>query len=145
MKRVNIYKCTLVREKSVLYDGACNRPDAIAQIAIDMISDSCDEQFIAFALNNRGYLAGVHPISIGTTNSCIVEPRSVFRPCILNNATGIVVAHNHPTGDTTPSEEDIATTTRLIECGNILGIPVYDHIIVGFGGTYTSFHERGLI
>lgn len=142
---VDVFKCKLVRETSLPYDGRVNTPHAIASIAEKLIGDSPDEQFIAFALDAGGKLAGVHMVACGAPSACLVDMRSVFRPCILNNAASVVVAHNHPSGDCTPSAKDIDTTHKLVECGKILDLTVVDHIIVGFGGGYTSLHERGIL
>ena len=82
----------------------------------------------------------------GGLNCSIVEPRSVFRSAIVaGNIASILIGHNHPSGDCTPSNEDIAVTRKLVEGGKILGIDVLDHVIVGEDGAYVSFREKGLI
>jgi len=82
--------------------------------------------------------------SIGTLNSSLVHPREVFKAAILGNAASIIVAHNHPSGDPSPSPEDISITTRLREVGKIIGIDVIDHIVIGFNN-YVSLKEKGII
>jgi DNA repair protein RadC len=95
-------------------------------------------------LDARNKLITKETISIGTINSSLVHPREVFEPAIRELAVAIILVHNHPSGDPTPSEDDIALTKRLIEAGKILGIEVTDHIIIG-KNKYFSFKERGLI
>jgi len=83
-------------------------------------------------------------VSIGTLNQSLVHPRSIFQTACLSNAAAIICVHQHPSGDPNPSSEDIAVTRRLKECGELMGIKVLDHIIVG-DGEYLSFVERGLL
>lgn len=81
---------------------------------------------------------------MGTVNKSIVHPREVFKNAYLYSASGIICVHNHPSGDVTPSKEDIRLTRSLVELGNINGIPIVDHIIIG-GDNYYSFYEDGKI
>jgi DNA repair protein RadC len=95
-------------------------------------------------LNRKGYLNAVHVVSIGGLYSSIVHPREVFKPAFETSSASVILAHNHPSGDPTPSQEDVEITRRLIEAGNILGITVLDHIVIG-SGRYVSLKNRGLI
>lgn len=88
------------------------------------------EHFVGLYLNARSELIHKETVSIGTANASLVHPRDVFAPALLHNATAIIVAHNHPSGDATPSDEDVAVTHRLKEAGELLGIPVLDHIVI---------------
>jgi len=88
------------------------------------------EHFVGLYLNARHELLHKEVISIGTVNALIVHPRDVFAPAILHNATAVIVAHNHPSGDATPSPEDRDVTHRLKEAGKLLGISVLEHIII---------------
>ena len=99
------------------------------------------EHFIAVFLSTKNTIIGSETISVGSLNASIVHPREVFNRAIKKHAASIVVLHNHPSGDTTPSREDLNITTRLCEAGKILGIEVLDHIIIGFQGYY-SFKEN---
>ncbi|KKK59891.1 hypothetical protein LCGC14_3029820, partial [marine sediment metagenome] len=81
-------------------------------------------------------------VAVGTLNAAIVHPREIFKIAIKANAAGLIVAHNHPSGDTNPSREDIALTRRLAEAGRILGIQFIDHIIIG-DGCWLSMKEKG--
>jgi len=75
----------------------------------------------------------------------VVHPRDVFRPAVVRNASAVLVAHNHPSGDCSPSDDDRRLTWRLQEAGDLLGIPVLDHLIVGLGGNYLSLKEKGVM
>jgi DNA repair protein RadC len=88
------------------------------------------EHFVGLYLNARHELIHKEIVSIGTVNASIVHPRDVFAPAIMRNATAVIVAHNHPSGDATPSAEDTEVTHRLKEGGRLLGITVLDHIII---------------
>jgi len=95
-------------------------------------------------LNSKNVVISVKHISVGSLNSSIVHPREVFLEAIKNSSASIIICHNHPSGDPTPSKEDINITNRLKECGKILGIEVLDHIIIG-NGIYVSLKERAFL
>jgi DNA repair protein RadC len=103
-----------------------------------------NEVFAILCLNTKNKIVGVHTISIGSLNASIVHPREVFKAALLNNAASIILAHNHPSGHPEPSQEDIETTKRLVKAGEIIGIKVLDHIIIG-DRRYISLGERGLM
>ncbi len=117
-------------------------PEDAAIIIQKEIGDEDREIFLVLCLNTKNHVIAMHRASIGNVNSAIVHPREVFKAAILNNATTIVVAHNHPSQDTTPSPEDIEVTKRLKDAGDILGIDVLDHIIVS-KDRYVSLQEKG--
>jgi len=108
------------------------------------IRDNKKEHFVIFYLDARNQEIKREIISIGTLNANLVHPREVFEPAIKNNAAQIIVAHNHPSGDTEPSEDDLIITKKLVEAGKILGIEVLDHIIVT-KNTFISLKEKNLI
>jgi DNA repair protein RadC len=99
------------------------------------------EHFIGLYLNTRNRLLIRETISIGSLNASIVHPREVFEPALRQGAASLIVVHNHPSGETDPSEDDLAITRRLSEAGEILGVPLLDHVIVG-GNGYTSLKEN---
>ncbi len=101
------------------------------------------EIFKVICINTKGAVIS-DTVSIGTLDMSIVEPREVFKIALDNNAAGIVIAHNHPSGDTAPSEDDIYTTRKLAESGKILGIDVLDHLIVS-NSEYTKLSEKGYL
>lgn len=100
------------------------------------------ECFHALYVDAKGRLLHQRPISHGTLTSALVHPREVFAPAVAHRAAAVIVAHNHPSGDPEPSEEDRATTRRLLRAGRLLGIELLDHVVIARGG-YVSFLERG--
>ncbi|GJM78144.1 hypothetical protein HMSSN139_06400 [Paenibacillus sp. HMSSN-139] len=95
-------------------------------------------------LNTKNRILSKEVISIGTLNSAIVHPREVFKPAIIKGAASIICVHNHPSGDPAPSSEDKKLTERLIQSGEIIGIDVLDHVVIGTEG-YVSLKEQGMI
>ena len=110
-----------------------------------MFKEEPVEVFIVAWLSTSNRIIGFEKVSVGNLNSSIVDPRSVFRSAIVANSASIIVAHNHPSGNQEPSDEDISITKKLVESGKILGIHVFDHLIICGDSTYTSFVERRLI
>ena len=106
--------------------------------------DSRKEYFLVLLLDGKNRIIRRVQISEGSLNQSIVHPREVFSPAVKESAAAVILVHNHPTGDPAPSTEDIAITRRLREAGDIMGIKVLDHIIVG-DGEFMSFVERGLL
>jgi len=104
--------------------------------------DSRKEYFLVLLLDGKNRIIRRVQISEGSLNQSIVHPREVFVPAVKESAAAVILVHNHPTGDPAPSSEDIAITRRLREAGDIMGIKVLDHIIVG-DGEYVSFVEKG--
>ncbi len=116
--------------------------DVVAQLT--ELRHNKKEHFIALYLNARNQLMHKETISMGTLNANLVHPREVFEPAIKYSAAQIVVAHNHPSGDPEPSEDDLVITKRLVEAGKILGIEVDNHIIIT-KNSFFSFKDKGLI
>lgn len=111
---------------------------------VDHIKENKKENFIGLYLDARNRLIYKETVSIGTLNANLVHPREVFEPAVRNLAAQIILAHNHPSGDPEPSEDDLEITKRLVEAGKILGIEVVDHIIVT-KDEFLSFKDKGLI
>lgn len=103
------------------------------------------ESFVTVSLDARGAVLGVEEVARGSVAGVDVHPREVFKAPIILGASGIILAHNHPSGDAQPSSDDAALTNRMKEIGTLLGIPVLDHIIVAQGGKCTSLADRGLV
>lgn len=118
-------------------------PEQIYELTRD-IRGANREHFVGFYLNSRHQVLRRDIISIGSLNASIVHPREVYLPAIALSAASLVLAHNHPSGDPTPSEEDLAITRRLLEAGRILGIDLLDHVVVA-RDSYASFKERRLL
>jgi DNA repair protein RadC len=102
------------------------------------------EHFRVMLLNTKHHVFGVETISVGNLNSSLVHPRELFRNAIKRGAAAVVLVHNHPSGDPSPSTEDTEITRRLVEVGNLIGIQVLDHVIIG-EGNYVSLREQGVI
>lgn len=118
-------------------------PQMLFEFLKEKIGKEKKEHFIILFFDTRNNLID-HNVSIGSLNASIVHPREVFNNAVLKNASYVIVAHNHPSGDPTPSEEDIITTKRLVEAGKILGISVQDHMIV-VANNYYSFAEKNAL
>jgi len=119
-------------------------PEAVVKAIRASIKDKAKEHFKLILLNPRNKIIGISTISIGTLNASLVHPREVFKDAITHSAASVILAHNHPSGDPEPSEDDIKITKKLVDSGKILGIEVLDHIVIG-KSNFFSFKERGLI
>lgn len=103
------------------------------------------ELFCVLNFRTNGTVINANIVTMGTLNTALVCPREVFKSSILSNAARIILVHNHPSGDYKPSIEDIKTTKKLQICGDMVGIPVVDHIITDSRGQYFSFFEQGIL
>lgn len=119
-------------------------PSDIAEIFIPILRDELKEKFFVICLSSSNKVIKQELISVGHLNASVVHPREVFKVAIENNSASIVVLHNHPSGNTEPSNEDILLTKKLVETGKIMEIPLFDHIIIA-GDGYSSFVEKRLI
>lgn len=145
MYRIPNFNLVLVREGSNRTDCKTIRgPEDAYEIARQKLDTSPCEKFLVILLNTKNMVLGTSIVSSGTLNASLVYPREVFQRAILSNAAAIIVAHNHPSGNTSPSQEDLSITKKLIESGKILDIPVLDHIIIG-DYSYVSLKEKGLL
>jgi len=138
----------LVREVAIRYVGARRRcPDAIrepANVAAYLrrrIHDDAREHFVAVYLDGRHRPIADCVVSIGTATASLVHPREVFQPAVAVGACARLIGHNHPSGDPTPSREDLDVTKRLADAGRILGITVLDHVVWTRGGAFHSIRE----
>ena len=145
MHRLPIYRVALVRESSQLSMlNRINNPRNVYEIASSYLEGADREHFVVIMLDTKNQVIGINTVAIGILASCPIHPREVFKPAILANAAGIILLHNHPSGDAQPSQDDLLLTRRLKEAGEILGIQVVDHVILGYA-TYVSLKERGQI
>lgn len=119
-------------------------PAEVAQRVIARYAHRVQETFGCLYLDARNRVVTEREIFIGTLNSATVAPRDVFRFALLDHAASVIVFHNHPSGDPSPSPQDVEFTQHLVDSGGTLGIAVLDHLIVSSGG-YVSFKQRGLI
>lgn len=126
------------------YEPAVTSPRHAADMFMEELRYQKKEYFKLLLLNTKNRVISREEISVGSLNASIVHPREIFSVPIRKSAASVILIHNHPSGDPTPSQEDLAVTRRLVDGGNILGIDVKDHIIIG-DGCYLSFKEKGLI
>lgn len=121
-------------------------PQSVASFLISELSEQVSEHFVVLMVNNKNMIVKYDVISKGTVSEAIVHPREVFRSAVKPLASGIIIAHNHPSGSVQPSRQDIETTKRIHEAGKIMGIPLMDHIIVGFDTQeFYSMKENGYL
>ena len=146
------YKIQLVKDSNKGGEGKhpvkVTCPQDIVAPLIEFFSGADREIFVVVLLDTKNTCIGRNTVSIGTLNASIVHPREVFKPAVLGNANSIILAHNHPSGDATPSKEDIDITDKLKQAGDVMKIQVIDHIIIGDGdnaNSYYSFKEEGII
>ena len=139
-----VFRVQLVRETSV-ERVQLEGPEDVAQILAHYLENEDREHFVTMMLDVKNRVIGIHTVSIGTLNASLVSAREVFKAAILCNAASIILAHNHPSGDLTPSPEDIQVTDVLRKAGKLLYIEVLDHVIVGEEGTHSSLRRLGLI
>lgn len=118
-------------------------PRQVFEMFRDLIQET-KEHFLCLHLDGKNRIICLDRVAVGSLNQCVVHPREVFKSAVLSSAASIILVHNHPTGDPAPSSEDISITRRLKEAGELIGIGVIDHIIIG-EGRYHSFAESGLI
>ncbi len=133
-----------LREIAVEARTLVRSPADAAYYIADEVRDLVQEHFLVLLLDTKNSIISKELITVGTLNSSIVHPREVFRPAIKKSCSAMILVHNHPSGDSTPSREDIDVTRRLMKVGEVVGIEVLDHIIIG-GAGYTSLREQGRI
>ncbi|ACL22357.1 DNA replication and repair protein RadC [Desulfitobacterium sp. LBE] len=121
-----------------------NSPQDIAHLVMEEMRYLDREHFRVVSLSTKNHVLGISSISVGSLNSSLVHPRECFKEAIRRNSNAIILLHNHPSGDPTPSSEDIDVTRRLSDGGQILGIEVLDHVIIG-DNRYISLKERGIL
>jgi DNA repair protein RadC len=141
------FRIALVREPGVKLAARpqLRVPAEAAPLLAQYIGEADREVFAVALLTIRHRVLGLHTVSVGCLTSSLVHPREVFKPAILAGAAALLLAHNHPSGDPEPSAEDIALTRRLVSAGQLLGIEVLDHLILGESGRFVSLRERGVL
>lgn len=126
------------------YQQVVEHPQDVAELLVEQMYGLDREHFYVVMLNSKHAVIGIHTVSIGSLDTVLVHPRELFREPIRKGASAIILAHNHPSRDPNPSEEDLLLTARLVQAGNILGISIEDHIVVG-GHNYHSLREHNLL
>ena len=135
-----VVKIKLMREESAGF--YLSEPNDVYEILRNYIENEDREHFVSLLLDTKGQVVGIHTVSIGNLNSSLVTNREIFKAAILSNCASIIVAHNHPSGDPTPSDDDITVTKEIIKAGKLLGIEVLDHVIIGSNKKYFSMHDK---
>ena len=140
------YRLQLVRERQGKFETepVLDCPAAVSKQLSPLFDGLDREHFVVLALDARNRPIGCNTVSVGSLSASIVHPREVFKFAILANASSIILAHNHPSGDVSPSQDDTELTRRIVEAGTLMGIDVLDHLIVG-NGDFLSMKERGLM
>jgi len=144
---VPIYTVTLVRERQLPWPRAQLRQAADAATLLRAYLQAVDrEHFVVVLLDRKNRVIGLNTVSVGSLTASLAHPREVMKAAIVHNAAAILCGHNHPSGDPQPSAEDRALTTRLVDAGKLLGIPMLDHVVLGDGTTaYYSFADAGAL
>ncbi len=146
-----LYQIKLERTGTIVCEESkfCTEAKVAARLFAEFIGDAPAEHFVMMALDARRRVIGITEVSVGTLSASLVHPREVFRTAILLNAAAIVIGHNHPSGDCAPSAEDREVTRRLTKAGELLGIPLADHVVLGRGEDgavkHFSFREGDLL
>ena len=149
-KFISIYRVSLVRDEHIKFEQTSLSNSSQAQDVIRNLINAQGqpdrEQFCILMLDAKNKTIGLNIVSTGNLTSASVHPREVLKPAILANAAAMILAHNHPSGELIPSAEDKAITKRIIQAARIMGISVYEHLIIGMGDNqYFSFADQGLI
>jgi DNA repair protein RadC len=138
----------VIREVAIRYVGArrrapsqITRPEEVAQYLRRRVHDDAREHFVAIYLDGRHRPIADSVVSIGTATASLVHPREVFQPAVALGAVALLIGHNHPSGDATPSPEDLEVTRRLAEAGRILGVTLLDHVVWTRGGAFHSIRD----
>ena len=152
---IQVYKSILVRDPSARLSiphigNAMTCSQLCADVLQVYLKDADVEHFVALWLDQKNKIIGLRTVSTGSLQASVVHPREVFIGTSDGRVASLIVGHNHPSGSTLPSNEDRSLTTRLVEAGKLLGIPVLDHIIIGFdldgvATPYFSFADNGLL
>jgi DNA repair protein RadC len=147
-KAAQIVACFELARRLERFDSSSrfkiNSPEDVYRRLYPAMRESKKEHFVELCLDTKNQVIREDTVSIGSLNANIVHPREVFRTALIESAAHIIVAHNHPSGDPTPSKEDVDITKKLVETGKIMGIEVLDHVIIG-DGRHFSMKEAGHI
>lgn len=141
-KLTPVYRCELVREGSTKTAPKLHSSNAAAAVAIELLKDSPSEQFVSIMLDTKLRVIGAHIVTKGTLDASLVHPREAFRAAIIANASAVIFVHNHPSGDCTPSREDMSVLDQMELAGKQLGISVHDSIIVNSDGDWLSCAQQ---
>ena len=143
---IDIVKLQVIKDGSVDYGNEhISNSKELAEIGRKFLGDPDREMFLMVCLDTKNKVNALHIVSIGCLTSATIHPREVFKAAILCNSAAIAFIHNHPSGDPTPSPEDIEITLRLLDCAKLFGFQVHDHVILGDGDSYLSLRDNGMM
>jgi len=137
MPSVSVFKCQLVKEHEYPFTGTVSAPEVAGNFLRSYFEGLDRETVAVLLLNTKNNVIGLSTISVGTLNASLVHAREVFKVAILGSASSIILAHNHPSGDPSPSHEDTVITEKMERAGEVLGIACRDHLIMGDTGFYS--------
>ena len=141
---IPVVRIQMVREHNIKVDAKkISSPFDAAAVFAALMAGIDRECVYLLCLNSKNVVVSANLVSMGDLTSSIVNPREIFKAAVLSNAASIILGHNHPSGDPTPSPEDVSITKRIAECGRFMEIELFDHIVIG-DGTHVSLKERGL-
>lgn len=140
---VPLVRLHAVKERFVPYgvEGNINTPEKVVKMVSRLLKEADKEIMLAISVDAKNKPVGIEVVAIGSLNVAYVEARDLFKHAILSNASGIVLVHNHPSGDVTPSVEDWHLTYRIMQAGALLGIELLDHIIIGDDEEFVSLSQ----
>ena len=127
------------QERAVIHS-----PQDVANLVMAEMASLDQEHLRVLLLNTKNEVLSIQEIYVGNVNSSMVRPSEVFRPAVRENAPSVIVVHNHPSGDPTPSPEDVSITRDLVSAGKLLSIDLLDHLVIGLGSRYVSLNEKRL-
>lgn len=134
----------IVMERPIQYQNTIASTQEAGRFGVSEIGDEAQEVVLVVVLDTKNKINAIHRVFTGSLNTSVAHPREIFRSALLNNGARILVYHNHPSGNTEPSEADLIFTKRMEDAGNILGIDLLDHIIVS-GKEWLSLREYGIL
>ena len=145
--RIARYRLLLVKDGSVptSWDRQLRQSRDVADLMAPVFAGLDREAFFIVLLDGKNRATGINLVSLGSLTAALVHPREVFKAAIAGSAAAVVLLHNHPSGDPSPSSEDLALTKRLCEVGDLVGIKVLDHIVLGDGGAFRSLADDGML
>ena len=147
VKAVQIAACVELGKRLAAYTGeerpAIHSPEDAANLLMPQMRDASREMLHSLLLDTKGKVIRHITVSVGGLDMSVVHPREVYKDAITSSAASLIVAHNHPSGDPTPSEEDRRVTRRLAEAGQLLGIELLDHLVIG-DGRWVSLKQQGM-
>ncbi len=149
-KFISTYRVTLIKDHQLPFATCRLNNSAQAQPLIKSLIETHGqadrEQFCVLMLNAKNEIIGLNIVSTGDVSSATVTPRELLKPAILTNSSALILGHNHPSGDVSPSPEDLAATKRIVHASKIMGIIVHEHLIISmFDDAYYSFADNGII